>query len=59
MGDNDYEDDPSTFDQEMVDKDFAKWLEAMRSQIGSMHVNQVWTLVDPPEGKVPIRWKWV
>ena len=24
-----------------------------------MHSNQVWTLVDPPEGIVPIRCKWI
>ena len=31
----------------------------MRSEIDSMHSNQVWTLVDPPEGIVPIRYKWI
>ena len=24
-----------------------------------MHSNQVWTLVDPPEGIIPIRYKWI
>ena len=27
-----------------------KWLEAMKSKMESMKVNDVWTLVDPPEG---------
>ena len=31
----------------------------MRSEIDSMHSNQVWTLVDPPEGIVPIGCKWI
>ena len=26
--------------------DFDKWLEAMKSEIGSMYENKVWTLVD-------------
>ena len=25
----------------------------------SMHINHVWTLVDPPEGIVPIGCKWI
>ena len=29
----------------------------MRLEIDSMHSNQIWTLVDPPEGIVPIRCK--
>ena len=31
----------------------------MSSEIGSMYSNQVWTLVDPPEGISPIGCKWV
>ena len=30
--------------------DSQKWLEAMKSEIESMEINGVWTLVDPPEG---------
>ena len=36
-----------------------KWLDAMNSEMESMKVNDVWTLVDPPEGVKPIRCKWV
>ena len=36
-----------------------KWLEAMKSEMESMYANQVWTLVDPPEGAKPIGCKWV
>ncbi|KAK8667592.1 hypothetical protein V6N13_007740 [Hibiscus sabdariffa] len=36
-----------------------KWLEAMRSEMDSMSDNQIWTLVEPPEGIKPIRCKWV
>ena len=47
-------DDPKTYDEVISDIDSEKWLEAMRSEIDSMHSNQIWTLVDPPEGIVPI-----
>ena len=31
----------------------------MKSEMESMKVNDVWTLVDPPEGVKPIGCKWV
>ena len=34
--------------------DFAKWLEAMKSEMGSMYENKVWTLVDLPDGRQAI-----
>ncbi|KAL4289551.1 hypothetical protein GQ457_14G019920 [Hibiscus cannabinus] len=39
--------------------DTEKWLEAMRSEMDSMSENQVWTLVEPPEGVKLIGCKWV
>ena len=36
-----------------------KWLEAIKFKIEFMKVNDVWTLVDPPEGVKLIRCKWV
>ena len=54
-----YGDDPKTYDEAISDINFEKWLEAMRSKIDSIHSNQVWTLVDPPEDIVPIRCKWI
>ena len=59
MGDRGHDDDPSTFDEAMSDINFEKWLDAMKLEIDSMHSTQVWTLVDPPEGIVPIRCKWI
>ena len=38
----------------MICPDSERWLEAMRSDTESMSVNQVWTLVDPPESVRPI-----
>ena len=34
--------------------DFAKWLEAMKSEMGSMYENKVWTLVDLPDDRQAI-----
>ena len=41
MEDGCHGDDPNTFDEVMSDIDFEKWLDAMKSEIDSMHSNQV------------------
>ena len=38
----------------MMSLDFNKWLEAMKSEIGSMYENKVWTLVDLPDDRQSI-----
>ena len=53
------ETDPFTYREAMLDIDSAKWQEAMKSELDSMHQNQVWDLVQLPEGIVPIGCKWV
>ncbi|KAL4311612.1 hypothetical protein GQ457_01G021040 [Hibiscus cannabinus] len=53
------EDEPKTYQEAVVSPDSGKWLEAMRSEMDSMSENQVWTLVEPPEGIKPIGCKWV
>ena len=52
-------DDPSIFDKTMSNINFKKWLDTMKSKIDSMHLNQVWTLVDPPEGIISIGCKYI
>ncbi|KAK8690315.1 hypothetical protein V6N13_089009 [Hibiscus sabdariffa] len=52
-------DEPKTYQEAVSSPDSEKWLEAMRSEMDSMSDNQVWTLVEPPEGIKPIRCKWV
>nr|ABG22008.1 retrotransposon protein, putative, Ty1-copia subclass [Oryza sativa Japonica Group] len=52
-------DKPTTYEEAMVGPDSKKWLGAMKSEIESMHVNQVWNLVDPPDGVKGIECKWV
>ncbi|KAK8573908.1 hypothetical protein V6N13_096839 [Hibiscus sabdariffa] len=53
------QDEPKTYQEAVSSPDSEKWLEAMRSEMDSMSDNQVWTLVEPPEGVKPIGCKWV
>ena len=39
--------------------DSAKWLEAMKSEMGSMYENKVWTLVDLLDDRQAIETKWI
>ncbi|KAL8147723.1 hypothetical protein AgCh_005155 [Apium graveolens] len=39
--------------------DSEKWYSAMKSEMESMYTNQVWTLVEAPDGVKPIGCKWV
>ena len=40
--------EPTNYKEVMVSPDSAKWLEAVKSEMGSMYKNKVWTLVDLP-----------
>ncbi|KAK9043135.1 hypothetical protein V6N11_071485 [Hibiscus sabdariffa] len=53
------QDEPKTYQEAVSSPGSEKWLEAMRSEMDSMSENQVWTLVEPPEGIKPIGSKWV
>ena len=48
-------DEPTNYEEAMVSPDSAKWLEAMKSEMGSMYENKVWTLVDLPMIGKPLR----
>ena len=39
-------DEPTNYEEAMMSPDSAKWLEAIKSEIGSIYENKVWTLVD-------------
>ena len=41
-------DEPTNYEEAMMSPDSAKWLEAIKSKMGSMYENKVWTLVDLP-----------
>ncbi|KAL0408382.1 UNVERIFIED_CONTAM: Retrovirus-related Pol polyprotein from transposon RE2 [Sesamum radiatum] len=51
--------DPKTYGEAMSNIDSEKWIEAMKSEMDSMSLNKVWTLVDPPRGVKPVGCKWV
>ena len=44
-------DEPMNYEEVMVSPDSAKWLEAMKSEMGSMYENKVWTLVGLPDDR--------
>ena len=52
-------DEPTNYEEATMSPDSAKWLEAMKSEIGSMYENKVWTLVDLPIGRKAIENKWI
>ena len=47
-------DEPTNYEEAMVSLDSAKWLEAMKSEIGSLYQNKAWTLVDLPNDRQAI-----
>ena len=53
-------DEPATYTEAMADPDSEKWQDAMKSEIESMkEKNQVWNLIDPPDGVRTIECKWI
>ena len=51
--------EPTSYGEAMVGPDSDKWLEAMKSEMGSMYENKVWTLEVLPEGRKAIQNKWI
>ena len=52
-------DESMNYEEAMMSPDSAKWLEAMKSKMGSMYENKVWTLVDFPDDRQDIENKWI
>ena len=52
-------DEPTNYEEAMMSPDSAKWLEAMKSEMGSMYENKVWTLVDLPDDRQAIENQWI
>ena len=52
-------DEPMSYEEAMVGPNSNKWLEAPKSEIGSMYENKVWTLVDLPNDRQAIKNKWI
>src|SRR5215216_5253342 len=51
--------EPTNYEEAMMSPDFDRWLEAMKSEIGSMYENKVSTLVDFPDDRQAIENKWI
>ena len=49
----------TNYEEAMMSPDSDRWLEAMKSDIGSMYENKVWTLVDLPDDRQAIENKWI
>ena len=52
-------DEPTDYDETMMSPDSTKWLEAVKSEMGSMYENKLWTLVDLPNDRQDIENKWI
>ena len=52
-------DEPTNYEEAMISRDSDKWLEAMKSEIGSIYKNKVWTLVNLPDDRQAIENKWI
>ena len=52
-------DEPTNYEGAMMSPDSAKWIEDMKSKMGSMYENKVWTLVDLPDDRQAIENKWI
>ena len=53
------DEEPTDYEDVLNSSERDKWLDAMKSEMDSMYENQVWNLVNPPEGIKPIGCKWV
>src|SRR6266536_5398677 len=54
-----HHDEPTNNEEAMMSPDSGRWLEAMKSEIGSMYENKVWTLLDLPDDRQAIENKWI
>ena len=51
--------EPTNHEEAVISPDSDRWLEAMKSEMGSMYENKVWTLVDLPDDRQAIENKWI
>ena len=51
--------EPTNYEEAMMSPDSDRWLEAMKSEIGSKYENKVWTLVDLPDDQQAIENGWI
>jgi len=53
------DDDPTSFKEAMKSKHSSEWFNAMKDEIKSMSTNDVWDLVEIPDGAKTVGCKWV
>ena len=52
-------DELANYEEAMMSPDSAKWFGAIKSEMGSMYENKVWTLVELPDDQQAILYKWI
>ena len=52
-------DEPTNYEEAMMSPDSAKRLEAIKSEMGSMYENKVWTLIDLLDDQQAMLNKWI
>ena len=52
-------DEPTNYEEAMMSPDSTKWLESIKSEMGFMFENKVWTLIDLPNDRRDIEIKWI
>ena len=52
-------DEPTNYEEAMMSPNSDRWIVAMKSEIGSIYENKVWTLVDLPDDRQAIKNKWI
>ena len=51
--------EPTSYGEAMVGPDSEKWLEAIKSERGSMYENKVWTLEELLDGRKAVGYRWI
>ena len=52
-------DEPTNYEEAIMSLDSVKWLDAVKSEMGSMYENKVWTLIEFPDDRWVIKNKWI
>ena len=52
-------DEPTNYEEAIMSPDSVKWFEAMKSEMGFMYENKVWTLVELHDDRQAILYKWI
>ena len=54
-----YNNEPTSYGEAMVGPDSDEWLEAIKSERGSMYKNKVWTLEELLDGRKAVGCRWI